>query len=69
VFAGELFGELRQGRERQDSLAHARRVRSEFVSVARVFGTLAGLFSKYDPDMDFGRFVLPTVGPAFFSAL
>jgi ubiquinone biosynthesis protein len=45
------------------------RLPSEFVSVARVFATLAGLFSKYEPDMDFGRFVLPTVGTAFFSAL
>ena len=45
------------------------RLPSEFVSIARVFGTLAGLFSNYEPDIDFSRFILPTVGSAFFSAL
>lgn len=45
------------------------RLPPEFVSIARVFGTLAGLFAKYEPDIDFARFVLPTVGPVFFAAL
>ena len=38
----------------------------EFIMVARVFGTLGGLFSRYRPDIDFVRHVLPVVGSALF---
>ena len=37
---------------------------AEFIMIARVFGTLAGLFSQHRPDIDFMRHVLPVVGSA-----
>lgn len=39
----------------------------EFIMVARVFGTLGGLFSRYRPDIQFGKNVLPVLGGAIFS--
>jgi ubiquinone biosynthesis protein len=36
----------------------------EFIMVARVFGTLGGLFSRYKPDISFGKNVLPVLGGA-----
>jgi ubiquinone biosynthesis protein len=38
----------------------------EFIMIARVFGTLGGLFARYRPDIDFVRHVLPVLGPALF---
>ena len=38
---------------------------SEFIMIARVFGTLGGLFSRYRPDVEFSRFVLPVLGGLF----
>ncbi|HEX4335582.1 MAG TPA: AarF/ABC1/UbiB kinase family protein [Polyangiaceae bacterium] len=38
----------------------------EFVMMARVFGTLGGLFSRYRPEIDFSRHVLPCLGGALF---
>ncbi len=40
---------------------------AEFVMIARVFGTLGGLFARYKPDLDFARHVLPVLGPVLFS--
>jgi ubiquinone biosynthesis protein len=42
------------------------RLPGEFVMIARVFGTLGGLFARYEPDLDFHRHVLPVLGPVFF---
>lgn len=36
----------------------------EFVLLARVFGTLGGLFNHHRPRLDFARFVLPSLGSA-----
>jgi ubiquinone biosynthesis protein len=38
----------------------------EFIMIARVFGTLGGLFARYRPDIDFVRHVLPVLGPVLF---
>lgn len=40
----------------------------EFVLIARVFGTLHGLFNHHRPQLDFARFVLPTLGSALTGA-
>jgi ubiquinone biosynthesis protein len=40
----------------------------EFVLLARVFGTLGGLFNHHRPQLDFARFVLPTLGSALMNA-
>jgi ubiquinone biosynthesis protein len=37
------------------------RIPEEFVMIARVFGTIGGLFTHYEPEIDFGRHVLPTL--------
>lgn len=37
----------------------------EFVMLARVFGTLGGLFQAYRPDINFARHVLPVLGLLF----
>jgi ubiquinone biosynthesis protein len=37
----------------------------EFVMLARVFGTLGGLFGHYRPDIDYARHVLPVLAAAF----
>jgi ubiquinone biosynthesis protein len=34
----------------------------EFIMIARVFGTLAGMFSRYKPDIDFVRNIMPVLG-------
>jgi ubiquinone biosynthesis protein len=39
----------------------------EFVMMARVFGTLGGIFARYKPDLDFARHMLPVLGAVFFS--
>ncbi|MFW6050249.1 MAG: ABC1 kinase family protein [Myxococcota bacterium] len=39
------------------------RIPPEFVMVARVFGTLGGLFAHHRPDLDFARRVLPHLVP------
>jgi ubiquinone biosynthesis protein len=39
---------------------------NEFVMIARVFGTLGGLFSRYRPNIAFERHVLPVLGGALF---
>lgn len=33
----------------------------EFIMIARVFGTIGGLFTHYEPDVDFARHVMPTI--------
>lgn len=33
----------------------------EFVMIARVFGTIGGLFSHYEPEIDFSQHVMPTL--------
>ncbi len=38
----------------------------EFVMIARVFGTLAGLFTHYEPDIAFAEHVMPVLGAAVF---
>ena len=40
------------------------RLPSEFVMLARVFGTLGGLFGHYRPDIDYARHVLPVLATA-----
>jgi ubiquinone biosynthesis protein len=40
----------------------------EFVMIARVFGTLGGLFTRYQPDLDFARHILPVLGPVFLGS-
>jgi ubiquinone biosynthesis protein len=40
----------------------------EFVLLARVFGTLGGLFNHHRPQIDFARFVLPSLGSALINA-
>jgi len=42
------------------------RIPGEFVMMARVFGTLGGIFARYKPDIDFGRHVLPVMSSAMF---
>lgn len=37
------------------------RIPEEFVMIARVFGTIGGLFTHYEPEIDFARHVLPTL--------
>lgn len=44
------------------------RVPREFVLIGRIFATLSGFFSRYQPDIDFSRHVLPVLGQALFSA-
>jgi ubiquinone biosynthesis protein len=34
----------------------------EFIMMARVFGTLGGIFARYKPDIDFTRHILPVLG-------
>jgi ubiquinone biosynthesis protein len=34
----------------------------EFIMMARVFGTLGGIFARYKPDLDFTRHMLPVLG-------
>ncbi len=41
---------------------------TEFVMIARVFGTLMGLFTRYRPDIAFAEHVLPVIDAAFFAA-
>ena len=38
----------------------------EFIMIARVFGTLAGLFARHRPDVNFARHILPILGRAMF---
>jgi ubiquinone biosynthesis protein len=38
----------------------------EFIMIARVFGTLGGLFARYRPDIDFARHIMPVLGPVLF---
>ncbi len=38
----------------------------EFIMIARVFGTLGGLFATYRPAVDFTTHILPVVGRALF---
>jgi ubiquinone biosynthesis protein len=40
---------------------------AEFVMIARVFGTLMGLFTKYRPDIAFAEHVLPVLEAALFA--
>ncbi|HVU03018.1 MAG TPA: AarF/ABC1/UbiB kinase family protein [Polyangiaceae bacterium] len=42
---------------------------SEFIMIARVFGTLGGQFAKYEPNIDVARHVLPILGPAMLAGL
>jgi ubiquinone biosynthesis protein len=44
------------------------RIPEEFVMIARVFGTIGGLFSHYEPEIDFSRHVLPTLMVAMAAA-
>ncbi|HVW30639.1 MAG TPA: AarF/ABC1/UbiB kinase family protein [Polyangiaceae bacterium] len=37
---------------------------SEFIMIARVFGTLGGQFAKYEPNIDVARHVIPVLGLA-----
>ncbi len=37
------------------------RIPEEFVMIARVFGTIGGLFTHYEPEIDFSRHVMPTL--------
>jgi ubiquinone biosynthesis protein len=39
----------------------------EFVMMARVFGTLGGIFARYKPDLDFARHMLPVLGAVLCS--
>jgi len=39
----------------------------EFVMMARVFGTLGGIFARYKPDLDFTRHMLPVLGTIMFA--
>jgi ubiquinone biosynthesis protein len=39
----------------------------EFVMMARVFGTLGGIFARYKPDLDFARHMLPVLGSVMFA--
>ena len=39
----------------------------EFVMMARVFGTLGGIFARYKPDLDFTRHILPVLGTVLFT--
>ena len=41
----------------------------EFIMIARVFGTLGGLFARYTPELDFARHVMPVLGPALLAAI
>ncbi len=41
---------------------------SDFVMITRVFGTLAGLFSHYEPDILFSEHIMPVLGQALFDA-
>lgn len=41
----------------------------EFIMIARVFGTLGGQFSKYEPDIDVVRHVMPILGPALLAGI
>jgi ubiquinone biosynthesis protein len=41
---------------------------SDFIMIARVFATLGGLFSRYEPNLDFGRHVMPVLIAAVLSA-
>jgi ubiquinone biosynthesis protein len=34
----------------------------EFIMIARVFGTLGGMFARYRPDIDFARNIMPVLG-------
>ena len=43
------------------------RLPGEFVMMARVFGTLGGIFARYKPDLDFSRHILPVLGTVMFS--
>jgi ubiquinone biosynthesis protein len=36
---------------------------SDFIMIARVFGTLGGQFAKYEPNIDVARHVIPVLGP------
>ncbi len=36
---------------------------SDFIMIARVFGTLGGQFAKYEPNIDVARHVMPVLGP------
>lgn len=40
----------------------------EFVMMARVFGTLGGIFARYRPNLDFTRHILPVLGTAMMSS-
>jgi ubiquinone biosynthesis protein len=39
----------------------------EFVMMARVFGTLGGIFARYKPDIDFTRHIMPVLGTVMCS--
>lgn len=59
----ELFGQI------ADVLEAATRdpvikIPAEFVMLARVFGTLGGMFQHYQPSIDYGRTVLPYLAKA-----
>jgi ubiquinone biosynthesis protein len=41
----------------------------EFIMIARVFGTLGGQFSRYKPDLDFARHVMPVLGSAMLASV
>jgi ubiquinone biosynthesis protein len=41
----------------------------EFIMIARVFGTLGGQFSSYEPDIDVARHLMPVLGPALLSGM
>lgn len=43
------------------------RLPGEFIMIARVFGTLGGIFARYKPDLDFTRHILPVLGSVMFS--
>jgi ubiquinone biosynthesis protein len=40
----------------------------DFVMIARVLGTLGGLFAHYQPDIAFAEHVLPVLGEALYGA-
>ncbi|HMJ11670.1 MAG TPA: AarF/UbiB family protein [Polyangiaceae bacterium] len=43
------------------------RLPPEFVMIGRVFMTLSGLFARYQPQIDFGRHVMPVLGRALMA--
>ena len=40
---------------------------SDFIMLARVFGTVGGMMLHYQPKIDYGRYVLPTLTRAMMS--